>query len=118
MEVVQLLVGTQGVHVGIDAAARGDAEFGELQALPFRERMDYLRLLLIETEHGEPDGTLHAVQVVVDTRSGENGHRRRHAQQGELGGKVVLEHVFDGLDGLFGLLGTAEEVPIAGREIK
>ena len=112
MEVVQVLVGTEGVHVGIDAAARGDTQFREFQALPFGQGVHDLGLLLVQAPDRKADGALDAVQVVVDTCSGEDRHRRRDAQERELGGEVVLEHVFHGLDGLFGLLDAAEEVPV------
>ena len=112
MEVVQVLVGTQGVHVGIDAAARGDAELGQFQPLPLREGMDHFRRPLVQAPDGEADGPLHTVQVIVDTRSGQDRHGSGHAQQCELGGQVVLEHVLDGLDGFFRLLGAAKQVAV------
>ena len=118
MEVVQFLVGTQGVHVGIDATARGNAQLSELQALPLREGVHDLGLLLVQAADRKADRALDAVQVIVDARSGQDRHRRRHAQERELGGEVVLEHVFHGLDGLFGLLDTAEEITVLRGKIE
>ena len=66
----------------------------------------------------EPDRALDAVQVVVDARPGQDRHRRRHAQERELGGEVVLEHVFHGLDGLFGLFDAAEQVAVLRGKIE
>ena len=103
---------------GRRAAAGGDAQLSELQPLPLREGVHDLGLLLVQAADREADRALDAVQVVVDACPGENRHRRRHAQERELGGEVVLEHVFHGLDGLFRLLDAAEQVAVSGRKIE
>ena len=80
--------------------------------------MDHFRRTLVQAPDGEADGPLDAVQVIIDTRSGQDRHRRRHAQQRELGRQVVLEHVLDGLDGFFRLLDAAEQVAVIFGEIE
>ena len=62
--------------------------------------------------HGELYRTLHAVKVVVQALPGKHHHGRRHTQQGQLGAQILLKHIFHGLDGLFGLLGTAQQIPV------
>ena len=75
--------------------------------------MDYLGLALAHILDGEADRALDAVKVVIDARSGHDDHRRRDAQERELGGQIVLEHVLDGLDGFLGVFDAAEDVAVA-----
>ena len=75
--------------------------------------MDDLRLPFTHILDGEADRALDAVEVVVDARTGQHDHRRRHAQERELGRQVVLEHVLDRLDGFFGRFRIAEQVAVA-----
>ena len=84
VDVVQLLVGTQGVHVGVDAAPGGDAQLRELGALPFGEGVYDLGLPLVHVLDREAHGALDAVQLVVEAGPGEHDHRSGHAQQGQL----------------------------------
>ena len=114
MDVVEVLVGPQGVHVGVDAAAGPDAELGQLDAFPFGQGVNDFGFPLVHAPDGEGDGALHAVEVVVEAGPGEDDHGRRDPQQGELGGEIDLEHVLDGLDGFFGIFDSAEQVPVPG----
>ena len=65
MEVIQLLVSTNGVHVGVDAVARLNVIFGQGQALPFSQRVYHLCLSVAQILYWEGHGALHAVEVVV-----------------------------------------------------
>ena len=112
MDVVQVLVRTQGIHVCVNAAAGRHAQFRELQALPLGQGMHYFRRGVREGFHRELHGAFHAVQIVIEALPGEHHHGRRDAQQYQLGAQVGLEHIFDGLDGLFRLLGTAQQVAV------
>ena len=115
VNVVELLVGPQRVHVGINASARRDGHLGELQPLPFGQRMNHLGPALAHVADRERNGPLDAVQIVVDTRAGKHDHRGGHAQQRELSRQVLLEHVLDELDRLFGILDVVEQVAVARR---
>ena len=84
VDVVQLLVGTQGVHVGVDAAPGGDAQLRELGALPLGEGVHDLGLPLVHVLDREAHGALDAVELVVEAGPGEHDHRSGHAQQGQL----------------------------------
>ena len=112
MDVVEVLVGPQGVHVGVDAATGPDAELGQLDAFPFGQGVNDFGFPLVHAPDREGDGALHAVEVVVEAGPGEDDHGRRDPQQGELGGEIDLEHVLDGLDGFFRLLGAAKQVAV------
>ena len=46
----------------------------------------------------------------------ERGYLKK--EESELGGQIVLEHVLDGLDGLFRILYTAEQVAVSFRNKK
>ena len=112
MQVVQVLVRTEGVHVGVDAASGPDAELAELEPFPFGEGMHNFGFLFVQTLDGEGDGPLHGVQVVVDAGSGKDHDGCGDAQKRQLGGQVALEHVFYGLDGFLGVFESAEQVAV------
>ena len=115
VDIVQILIGAKGVHISIDASARQHFKFGKLQSLPFGKRMNHLSLAFPHTFDRETDRALHPVEVIIDTCSGQHDHRGCHPEKGELGGQIVLKHSFDGLDGLFCILGVAEQVPVRSR---
>ena len=104
VQIVQLFVGTDGVHVRIDARSRLYAVVGKSQTLPFSKRMHHLCLLVAEVFDGERNGTLHAVKVVVDAETLQNEEGSGDAAQMQLSGKVLLEEVFYQFDALLGLV--------------
>ena len=104
VQIVQLFVGTYGVHVGIDARSRLNLVVGKSQTLPFSKRMHHLRLLVAEVFDGERNRTLHAVKVVVDAETLQNEEGSSDAAQMQLSGKVLLEEVFYQFDALLGLV--------------
>ncbi len=53
MQVAQLFVGTNGVHVSVDAIARFDAVFAQYQAFPFGQRMHDFGFLIAHIFDGE-----------------------------------------------------------------
>ena len=103
MEVVHLLVGAYGVHVGIDAVARLDVVFGQCEAFPLGQRMDHLGLLVAHVAYGEADGPLDAVEVVVDAQSFHDEEWGGDAAQPQFCRQVLLEEFLDELDALLGL---------------
>ena len=98
VEVVQLLVAANGVHVAHDALAHVEVVALERIALPFRQRLHDLG---IRRDGGnvESDGSLHAVQVVVESRGGVNDQRCRHPYEVERRAELGDKHVLDAFDG-------------------
>ncbi len=117
MDVVQVFVGPKGVHIRIDAAAGNDSQLGQLETLPLGQGVHHLGGSLVHALDREPHRALHSVEVVVKALPGEHHHGRRHAQQGQLGAQVFLEHVFNGFDGLLRLLNATEQIAVIGRNI-
>ena len=103
VDVVQLLIRADSVHVGVDAIAGLDAVLRKGQTLPFGKRMHYLAYLPVHILHRETHGALDAVQVVIDAGALTHEQRSRHTAQAQLGGKVHLEEILDLLDGAFRL---------------
>ena len=116
MEIVQLLVGPQRIHICINAAACGSAQLGELHPFPFCEGMDNLCAAVGQILYREADRPLGAVEIVVDAGARKHDHRRCYAKQSQLGRQVDLEHIFYCLDGLFGIFGGTQEILISGRD--
>ena len=104
VQVVQLLVGTDGVHVGIDAVARLHLVLRQRQTLPLRQRVNHLGTGVAQILDGERDGTLHPVQVVVDAQTLQHEQRRRHTAQTQLRGQVLLEKLLNQFNTLLRLL--------------
>ena len=67
VDVIQLLVGADSVHVRVEPLAGRDAVGGQLHALPFGQRVHHLGTSVAHVFDGERYGALHAVEVVVQT---------------------------------------------------
>lgn len=105
VEVVEVFVGADGVHVGVEPEAGGDVVEAELHALPFGERVDDLGALAVEGADIERNGFLDAVEVVVDACAREDKERGRDATEAERVGEAFLKIFLDELDGDFGCFG-------------
>ena len=94
MQIVEVFVAADGVHVGIEAEAHPEAVLCQGVALPLRQRMDdlgnFARRLYVER-----DGALDAVQVVVEAAFAGDEQRRADARQVERFRKLFFK---DGLD--------------------
>ena len=66
VQVVQLLVGTNGIHIRIDAIARFYLVFCQRQTLPFCQRMHHLCTGIAQILNRERHCALHTIQVIVD----------------------------------------------------
>jgi len=110
---VEGLVGADGVHVGVDAFAWGEAVVGEGHAFPLGEGLDDFGVLVVEVFDGEGDGTFDAVEVVVDACVCEDEEGRGDAEEVECVGEIGLEALLDEADGAFGLAEVEEG--FAGR---
>ena len=103
VQVVQFLIGTNGIHVGIYSVSRLHMVVGKRHPLPFCERMHHLRRGVAHILYRETHGALHSVQVVVDAESLHNEQRRRNASQLQFRGKVHLEEFLYHLDSMLRL---------------
>ena len=103
MQVIQFLVGTNGVHVRIDAVAALHLLLSQCQSLPFRQRVHHLSPCVTHILDGERHRTLHAVQVVVDAQSLQHEQRCRHTAQPQFRRQVLLKEVLNLLDTLLRL---------------
>ena len=103
MEVAQLLIGTDGIHVGIDAIARTDVVFGQCQSFPFGQRVNHFGLGIAQILDGEGNGTFHSVQVVVDTHTLQHEERGGNTAQAQFRRQVLLEKFLDLFDAHLGL---------------
>ena len=104
VEVVHLLVGAYGVHVGVDAVARLYIVFCQCQSLPFSQGVHDLSLSLTHVLDREGDRALYAVEVVVDTQTLQDEERGGDTAQPQLSGEVLLEELLDLFDTLFCLM--------------
>ncbi len=117
MDVVQILVRPEGIHIRVDAAAGLYPQFSQLQALPLGQGVHHLGGSLVHPLHGELHRTLHTIEVVIEALPGEHHHGCRHTQQSQLGAQVQLKHIFHGLDGLFRLLDATKQVAVIFGDI-
>ena len=97
VEVVQILVPADGVHVGIEASPGLEAIGPQGPALPFGQRLHHLDVLA----HGENiklHRALHAVEVVVEAALQGDEQGGGDPLQVERHGEIPLEIVLDHLD--------------------
>ena len=116
VQIVQMLVGAKGVHIGVDSSAGFYSELGELKPLPFGQRMHHFGPLFSHVLDREAYGSFHSVKFVIQTGIGEDNHRCGDSQKGKLGREVVLEHILYALDGLFGVLDASEQIPVTHND--
>lgn len=100
MEIIKLLVGTDGVHIGVDAVTWLHLIVGQRQTLPFCQRVHHFRLRIAQIFNGERHGTFRTAQIVVDTQSSEHKKRTGHAAQLQSRSQIFLKEIFDNLDAL------------------
>ena len=99
VDVVQIiLIPADGIHIGVQALALVEAVALQGQTLPLGQRVDHLGVLA-DTGDVEPDGTLRAVQVVVQTGIGSDKQGGGHPAQVQRVGEVGLKGFFDECDG-------------------
>ena len=67
MDVVYVIIRTDGVHVRVKTCSRLKAMVGQSHPLPFGKALHYLHGGLIHVSHIEPDRTLNTVEVIVDS---------------------------------------------------
>ena len=103
MQIVELLVAADRVHIGVEPLA--DVEIIVLQgeALPFREGMNDLR---VASNGGDvkADRTLDTVEVVVQTGVFPHEKRSGDAAEIELDREIHLEGALDRVDRELGLV--------------
>ena len=100
VDVVQLFVGADGVHIRVESVASRDAISSQLHALPFGQRVHHLGTSVAHIFDGERYGALHAVEVVVQARIGKDEEGRRDASEAEGLGEFGLEGLLEQLDGV------------------
>ena len=103
VEIVELLIGANGVHVGVDAVARLHLVFSQRQALPFGQRVNHLSAGLTHVLDGEGNGALHTVEIVVDTQTLQHKEGGGNTAQTQLRGEILLKEFLDLLNAQLGL---------------
>ena len=98
VDVVDVIVRTDGVHVGVKTRARCETVVCQGHALPFCKALHDLHRSIAHVAHGEADRPLDAVEVIVDTAVGTHEERGCDARKLQLTRKLALEGVLDELD--------------------
>ena len=102
MQVAQLLVCANSVHVGINAVAGLHIVFGEGETLPLGQRVDHFGPGIAQILDGEIHSALFAAEVVVDAQTAQHKQRSRDATEAKRGGKVIGKELFDDFNALLG----------------
>ena len=105
---------SSSVHIRIDAIAWLYLILSQRESLPFCQRMYHLGTCLAQVLDGEGDGTLHTVQVVVDTKSLKYEKWSCDTTQAQLRREVLLEKLFDQLDALLRLTHVEQALVVYG----
>ena len=103
VQVVQLLITADGVHIGHKALTGAIAVLVQGIAFPFGKAV-YDLGLLIQAGNIERNGALHTVQVIIQTASLHNKEGSRDALEMQCHAKLFLKDRFDKADGLLGVI--------------
>ena len=117
VEVVDLLVTPDGVHIGKQALADVELVALQRQPLPLGQRMHDLRLSA-DVRDVETDRALIAVQIVVQAGSLLHEQRRGYAAQIQRVGQIRLEIALDEFNGALQLVdGQGRVVALRDRDL-
>ena len=117
VEVVDLLVTPDGVHIGKQALADVELVALQRQPLPLGQRMHDLRLRA-DVRDVEADRALIAVQIVVQAGSLLHEQRRGYAAQIQRVGQIRLEIALDEFNGALQLVdGQGRVVALRDRDL-
>ena len=105
VDVVQFLVPADGVHIGVQAVAHGKMIPLQSQPLPLGQRVHHLGIGSYRGDV-EGNGTLIAVQVVVQAGVFGDEQGSGDPLQIQCGGELLLEGGFDVGDGTLGVVGV------------
>ena len=103
VQVVQLLVPADGIHIGIQTATGLKAVFTQRPALPLCQRLDDLDFVFGHIQQVKLHRALHAGQVVVKTALQGDEQRGRDPFQVQSHGQIPLEIILDHLNSFLGL---------------
>ena len=103
VQVVQLLITADGVHIGHKALTGAIAVLVQGIALPFGKAVNNLGLL-IQAGNIERNRALHTVQVIIQTAALYNKEGSRDALEMQCHAKLFLKDRFDQADGLLGVI--------------
>ncbi len=103
MEIIQLLVPADGVHIGVKAGPGGKAVGGKGHPLPLGQGLDNLDLGAADVQNIELDRALHPVEVVVKSCLGT--HEKGGGNPGEVHGvgQLGFKEILSGFNGHLGL---------------
>ena len=102
VQVAQLLVCANGVHVGVNAITGLHIVFGEGEALPLGQRVHHFGPGIAQILDGEIHSALFAAEVVVDAQTAQHKQRSRDATKPKGGRKVVGKELFNDFNALLG----------------
>ena len=105
MQVVQLLVAADGVHIGHNALTGAEAVLVQGVALPLSQTVDDLGLF-VQAGHIERNGALDAVQVIVQAAALHDKQGSRDALEVQRHAELLLKDRLDETDGLLGVIQT------------
>ena len=103
VQVVELLVGTDGIHVGIDAISWLYLILSEGKALPLSQGVNHLSLGIAQVLNRETHWALYAIEVVVDAETLQYKERGCYTTEAKFCTQVLLEKLFYQFDTHFGL---------------
>ena len=103
MNRIERFVGTDRIHIRVNAETRSHAELRHFQALPLGERLHDFHALVFHIFYRKRYRPFDAVQIVVYAESALYEKRRRNARQIQFGRKRRLEKIFYQDDRVFRL---------------
>ena len=112
VDIVEFLIGADGIHVGDDTETGVYLIVGQSDSLPLGQTVYHLGYSLVHILDRETDRALHTVQVIIQSQPAQHKQRCSHPAQTEFGAQSTQKKVlyiglflqFCLLDGQFGLL--------------
>ena len=94
VEVIQVFVATDGIHVCVETVAGRDAVSTQFHAFPLGQRMNHLCITVAHATDGKFDSTFHTIQIIIDAGSGEDEQRGCHTAEAQRLRQFLLKAVF------------------------
>ena len=103
MQIVEFFIGTNCIHISIHAISRLYIIFGKGKSLPLGKRVHHLCLSFPQVLDRKTYRALHAVQIIIDSKSLQYKERSSNAAKAKLCTQILLKEFLYQFDTHFGL---------------
>ena len=112
---IHWIIGSDGIHIGVEALTGFETEVGQGHAFPLGQGLHNLHFLIVHMAYLEGNRPFNSIQIVIDPGTGSHKKRRGDSGQIELKSQIGLECIFEFEYGSLGVFGIEKRFVIRGE---